>query len=101
MTSDTSASDFEDVFSVICDIAPDPALVTAESSLIGEGRLLDSMSLVEVCLALEDLASGQGFDFDWTSETALSRSKSMFRSVSALAQEFGRQRAAHAEGTAS
>ena len=26
------------------------------------------MKLVEVCLALEDLADEHGFEFDWTSE---------------------------------
>jgi hypothetical protein len=40
---------------------------------------------------LEDLAEDRGFEFDWTSETAMSKSHSMFRSVSALAEEFCNQ----------
>ena len=57
------------------------AVVSDESSLIGSESMLDSMKLVELCLALEDKASDVGFEFDWTSDTAMSRSRSMFRSV--------------------
>jgi|TARA_B110000967_G_C18428998_1_gene337536 hypothetical protein len=32
--------------------------------LVGGETLLDSMKLVEVCLALEDLADEHGFKFD-------------------------------------
>ena len=59
--------------------------------LIGGKSLLDSMNLVEVCLLLEDLADEHGFEFDWASEAAMSRSRSMFRSVSTLAKEFSNQ----------
>lgn len=53
--------------------------------------MLDSMKLVEVCLALEDLADEHGFEFDWTSDAAMSKSRGMFRSVSALSEEFASQ----------
>ena len=66
--------------------------VQPHDSLIGEERLLDSMALVEVCLQLEDLASESGFIFDWMSESAMSRSRSMFKSVETLANEFTAQR---------
>ncbi len=59
--------------------------------LIGGASALDSMKLVELCLALEDKANDIGFDFDWTSEAAMSKSRSMFRSVSTLAEEFVQQ----------
>lgn len=59
--------------------------------LIGGEALLDSMNLVEVCLLLEDLADEHDFEFDWTSESAMSRSRSMFRSVTTLAEEFKNQ----------
>ena len=36
------------------------------------------MKLVELCLALEDKAVDLGFEFDWTSEAAMSRSRSLF-----------------------
>ena len=49
------------------------------------------IGLVEVCVALEDLADEHGFEFDWTSESAMSKSKSMFRSVATLAEEFSKQ----------
>lgn len=65
--------------------------VADDMPLIGGGSLLDSMKLVEVCLALEDLADEHGFEFDWTSEAAMSKSRSMFRTVTTLATEFASQ----------
>ena len=47
--------------------------ITEEMQLIGGDSLLDSMKLVEVCLALEDLADEHGFEFDWTSDAAMSK----------------------------
>ena len=67
------------------------AEISEDMWLIGGESLLDSMKLVEVCLALEDLADEHGFEFDWTSEAAMSKSRGMFRSVSALAEEFASQ----------
>ena len=65
--------------------------VTEEMQLIGGEPLLDSMKLVEVCLTLEDLSNDNGFEFDWTSEAAMSNSRSMFRTVASLAEEFATQ----------
>ena len=62
--------------------------VSDETPLIGDDRALDSMKLLELCLALEDMATEIGFEFDWTSETAMSKSRSMFRTAGALANEF-------------
>jgi acyl carrier protein len=59
--------------------------------LIGGEALLDSMKLVEVCLSLEDAAEDKGFEFDWTSDAAMSKSRSMFRSVLSLSEEFYEQ----------
>lgn len=59
--------------------------------LIGGEALLDSMKLVEVCLSLEDAAEDKGFEFDWTSDVAMSKSRSMFRSVLSLSEEFYEQ----------
>lgn len=69
--------------------------VSESTPLIGDGGL-DSMKLVELCLGLEDMATASGFEFDWTSETAMSRVRSMFRSAGALAQEYIAQRNAQA-----
>ena len=65
--------------------------ISDATKLIGAGSLLDSMKLVEICLALEDIAEDHGFEFDWTSEAAMSKSRSMFRDVAALAREFSNQ----------
>lgn len=69
----------------------DEIQVTEEMQLIGGESLLDSMGLVGVCLELEDLADEHGFEFDWTSDATMSKSRSMFRTVSALAEEFANQ----------
>ena len=81
----------EIVISVITEALKANVEVTEDMQLIGGDSLLDSMKLVEVCLALEDMADEHGFEFDWRSEAAMSRSRSMFRSVAALAQEFADQ----------
>ena len=67
------------------------ATVSEEMQLIGGDTLLDSMKLVEVCLALEDIADENDFEFIWNSEAAMSKSRSMFRTVTSLAEEFSNQ----------
>lgn len=79
------------VISAISDVLEGKSEISEDMQLIGGESLLDSMNLVQVCLALEDLAEENGFEFDWTSEAAMSKSRSMFRSVSALAAEFASQ----------
>jgi acyl carrier protein len=69
-------------------IESDSPTVTDEMPLIGAASVLDSMKLVELCLALEDKATDMGFEFDWTSDAAMSRSRSMFRTAGSLAAEF-------------
>ncbi|MBM4412050.1 MAG: acyl carrier protein [Chloroflexi bacterium] len=77
------------IFTVISELLEDKSLeVTDEMPLIGSKSVLDSMRLVELCLALEDKASEMGFEFDWTSDAAMSRSRSMFRTAGSLADEF-------------
>jgi hypothetical protein len=46
------------------------------------------MKLVELCILLEDMAAELGFEFDWTSDAAMSRSRSMFQTAGSLADEF-------------
>ena len=65
--------------------------ISLKTNLIGSDAILDSMKLVELSLSLEDKASEIGFDFDWTSENAMSRSKSFFRTVETLSIEFSNQ----------
>lgn len=64
---------------------------------MGGADPIDSMALVEICVQLEDLAALIGFDFDWTSSKALSKSGSVFKSVGTLTEEFLRQMNEHAE----
>ncbi|MDH6255413.1 hypothetical protein [Aurantimicrobium minutum] len=63
-----------------------------DTALIGENGILDSLGLVELCLQLEDLAATLNFDFDWTSDSAMSRTNSMFRNIGTLEAEFNRQK---------
>lgn len=76
------------VQSCISEITDGEVDAAEEMHLIGKEAGLDSMKLVELCLALEDKAVDLGFEFDWTSEAAMSRSRSLFRSVTSLAEEF-------------
>ena len=81
-----------EVFNQILQLLEDKSLtVTDNMPLIGGQSVLDSMKLVELCLALEDKAAEIGFEFDWTSDAAMSRSRSMFRTAGSLAAEFIRQ----------
>lgn len=66
----------------------DDVIIVSETHLIGDGSVMDSMKLVELCLKLEDLASEIGFEFDWTSDAAMSKSRGMFRTAWTLAEEF-------------
>jgi hypothetical protein len=67
-------------------------VITSETRLIGDDSVLDSMKLVELCLFLEDYASEQDFEFNWTSTAAMSKSRGMFRTAGALIAEFISQR---------
>jgi acyl carrier protein len=78
-----------EVFYQISNLLEDRStIVTDDMLLIGSDAVLDSMKLVELCLALEDKATDLGFEFDWTSDSAMSRSRSMFRTAGSLATEF-------------
>ena len=81
----------EIVMSALNDTLEGKVEVSGDIELIGENSSLDSMKLVELCLLLEDIADENGFEFDWMSESALSKSRSIFRSVAALAEEFTNQ----------
>lgn len=63
------------------------------SSLLGSNSILKSLDLVTLCTKLEDEALDleESFEFDWTSEKAMSNMHSIFRTPKTLAQEFLRQ----------
>tara|TARA_B100000579_G_C22316187_1_gene613892 strand:- start:253 stop:531 length:279 start_codon:yes stop_codon:yes gene_type:complete len=65
--------------------------ITDDMKLIGAESPLDSMKLVETCVSLEDIAEEQGFEFIWSSESAMSKTNSIFRNVNSLAEEFANQ----------
>ena len=79
------------VVSVISSVQKNDTAISLESPLVGNGALLDSMQLVELCLSLEDTAEEHEFEFDWASGATMSRSSSIFRSVETLCAEFHRQ----------
>ena len=79
------------VVRAIMEILEEDCEITGDTELIGGDSLLDSMKLVEICVLLEDVADDHGFEFDWTSDEAMSKSRSMFRTVTSLAQEFSIQ----------
>jgi acyl carrier protein len=66
-------------------------ILSIDTTLIGPGGVFDSILLIELCVALEDRSSELGFEFDWTSDSAMSRSRSVFTTVGSLAIEFHRQ----------
>ena len=65
--------------------------VTETTALIGDGSEMDSMKLIELCLDLEDIATKLNFEFDWTSEKAMSKLSSVFMNVETISTEFIKQ----------
>jgi acyl carrier protein len=81
----------ENIIALIHQLSEEPLYLSADSSLVGGEAVIDSMGLVQLCLALEEKASENGFDFDWTSEKAMSAMHSIFKTPKAIADEFNRQ----------
>ena len=79
------------VKNAIAEVLGDTFEISDQMPLIGSQAQLDSIRLVSLCLTLEDLSEQFGFEFDWTSENAMSKSKGMFKDVSTLSKEFARQ----------
>ncbi|WP_353216102.1 acyl carrier protein [Sandarakinorhabdus sp.] len=85
------------IFEIIADLVEaDDVVISDDTALLGDGSVLDSMKVVTLCIALEDMAADLDFDFDWTSDAAMSRSRSMFRTAGALVAEFLNQQQAAA-----
>ena len=59
--------------------------------LVGGLSSIDSMSLVQICIYLEEKADIDGFEFDWTSEKAMSSINSVFKTPKTLTEEYNRQ----------
>ena len=66
--------------------------VNGNTKLIGNQAVLDSNSLVLLCVDLEGYAMKLNFEFDWTSDKAMSKSLSIFRTAKSLTKEFIKQK---------
>lgn len=77
-----------EIFARVHQLVEDKSIQSADDTPLLGGGALNSMKLVELCLSLEDLARQLGFEFDWTSEAAMSKARSMFRTAGSLATEF-------------
>ena len=64
-------------------------IIDEKTNLMSSG--IDSMNLVQICLALEEKSNNDGFDFDWTSEKAMSSMNSIFKTPLSLTEEYNRQ----------
>ena len=86
----------ERVFKEIQNVSEDKkSIITKKTPLIGgeseSESIIDSVDLVDMCLSLEDFAVELGFEFDWTSEKAMSANNSIFKDAGSLSKEFIRQ----------
>lgn len=69
--------------------------ITADSVLVGPGRVIDSADLVMLLLSAEDYARDTlGAHFDWSSDSAMSAARSVLRSVGSLARHLEQLKAA-------
>ena len=80
-----------ELINIIKNIIEEDFEINDTSPLIGGNSSIDSMNLVQICLALEEKSEEDGFEFDWTSEKALSITNSVFRTPATLAEEYNRQ----------
>ena len=80
-----------DILKEIIESQEEKNKLTSSTLLVGPESSLDSMAIVQLFLALEEKASEFGFDFDWTSEKAMSSMNSIFKSPITLTEEFNRQ----------
>ena len=81
----------EELLEIINQIVDEDILLEPTSPLIGGNSIIDSMNLVQICIAVEEKAQEDGFDFDWTSEKAMSTLNSIFRSPKSLNDEYNLQ----------
>jgi hypothetical protein len=60
---------------------------SADTVLVGSGRVVDSADLVMLLLSIEEFARDRlGVEFDWTSDSAMSEARSVLRNVGTLAR---------------
>ncbi len=80
--------------SIVCFLVQEVSAITGapaagfseETPLIGGGTALTSHGLVELLVALEEFAEEKlHVHFDWTSDSAMSQTRSVYRTVGSLA----------------
>ena len=82
----------KDVVKILTDIVDDPDFsIGEESPLVGSSTHIDSMTLVQLCIKLEEESLALNFNFDWTSEKAMSEMNSVFKDCRSIANEFNTQ----------
>ena len=81
-----------EVVKMLTDIIDDPNFsIDEKSPLVGSSSYVDSMTLVQLCIKLEEESIKLDFNFDWTSEKAMSAMNSIFRNCRSIAEEFNSQ----------
>lgn len=64
---------------------------TGETPLIGEGSSVKSRELVELLISIEDYVEEKfGMEFDWASDSLMSRDSSILRNVDSLVGHMAR-----------
>jgi len=81
----------KELINLINDIVDEDFGLTGNTPLIGGNSSIDSMNLVQICIALEDKSEEDGFTFDWQSEKAMSIMNSIFKDPESLVNEYNRQ----------
>ena len=85
----------QDIINIIFDLLEETDKDNFElknnSAIINGHPAIDSLILVQLAIALEEIAEGKGFDFDWRSEKAMSSLNSVFKTPDSIAEEFNRQ----------
>ena len=80
-----------ELIKIIEEIVEDKIKIHSTSQLIGEDSKIDSMNLVQICISLEEKSLVDGFNFDWTSEKAMSSLNSIFKTPESLTNEYNSQ----------
>lgn len=84
----------EELITIINNVIDDEISLSKDTPLIGGESSIDSMNLVQICIELEEKANDEGFQFDWTSEKAMSILNSIFKTPETLTKEYNRQKQA-------
>ncbi len=84
----------EELITIINNVIDDEISLSKDTPLIGGESSIDSMNLVQICIELEEKANYEGFQFDWTSEKAMSILNSIFKTPETLTKEYNRQKQA-------